>query len=140
MRCVKTAATLNPMAIQWRSFATACLLALFAARALAAGPTLDAQLLNQVELAKKKAASVQVRVTGIELIDPASVGEKPKAGQGHLHYRVDDGPVIATTATKLSFHELTSGQHHIVVLLAGNDHRPLGPSKSLDLEVPSSGQ
>ena len=140
MRRVKRAPTLNLVAIQWKSLATACLLALFAARALAGGPTLDAQLLNPVELAKKKAASVQVRVTGIELIDPASVGEKPKAGQGHLHYRVDDGPVIATTATKLSFHELTPGQHHIVVLLAGNDHRPLGPSKSLDLEVPSSDQ
>jgi hypothetical protein len=33
--------------------ALACLLALFAASALAARPTLDAQLLNQVELAKK---------------------------------------------------------------------------------------
>ena len=126
------------MAIEWRNVATVFLSTLFfAASALAAGPTLDAQLLNQDALAKKKAASVQARVTGIELIDPASVGEKPKAGQGHLHYRVDDGPVIATTATKLSFHELTPGKHRIVVMLAGNDHTPLGPSKSLDLEVPS---
>ena len=46
--------------------------------------------------------------------------------------------MIATTATKLSFHELTPGKHHIDVMLAGNDHKPLGPSKSLDLEVPSS--
>ena len=128
------------MWIQRRSFAPACLFVLFAASALAAGPTLDAQLLNQVELAKKKAASVQARVTGIQLVDPASVGEKPNAGQGHLHYRVDDGPVIATTATKLSFHELTPGKHHIDVMLAGNDHKPLGPSKSFDLEVPSSDQ
>ena len=84
MRCEKRVRTLNLMAIQWRSFALACLFALFAASALAAGPTLDAQLLNQVELAKKKAASVQARVTGIQLVDPASVGEKPNPGQGHL--------------------------------------------------------
>jgi len=128
------------VAIQWRSVATVLLIALFAGRVLAAGPTLEAQLLNETALAKKQTASVQVRVTGMELIDPASVAEKPNAGQGHLHYRVDDGPVIATTATKLSFHELTPGRHHIVVVLAGNDHKPLGPSKSLDFEVPSSGQ
>jgi hypothetical protein len=28
--------------------------------------------------------------------------------------------------------------YNIVVMLAGNDHEPLGLSKSLDLEVPSS--
>lgn len=129
------------MAIEWRHLSTVWLCALFlAGSAVAAEPTLDAQLLNQDALAKKATASVQTRVTGIRLIDPASVGEKPKSGQGHLHYRVDDGPVIATTATKLSFHKLTPGKHHIVVMLAGNDHKPLGPSKSLDVEVPSSSQ
>ena len=76
-------------------------------------------------------AIVQVEVKGIDLIDPAKTGEKPAAGQGHLHYRVDRQPVIATTATKLSFHELGPGPHTIEVMLAANDHTPLGPMTTL---------
>ena len=75
-------------------------------------------------------------MSGIQLVDPASVQEKPKAGQGHLHYRVDDGPVIATTAPKLSFHELSPGEHRFELTLAGNDHQPLMPSKTLRVTVP----
>ncbi|HWN81304.1 MAG TPA: hypothetical protein VNM87_04355 [Candidatus Udaeobacter sp.] len=76
-------------------------------------------------------AIVQVDVKGIDLIDPAKTGEKPAPGQGHLHYRVDRQPVIATTATKLSFHELGPGPHTIEVMLAANDHSPLGPMATL---------
>ena len=65
-------------------------------------------------------------MTGVKLIYPALTNKRPTKGQGHLHYRVDDGPVIATTTTKLSFHELTSGKHQIVVMLANNDHSPTG--------------
>jgi hypothetical protein len=102
----------------------------------AGAATLTARLIDAENKAKKKAATVEVTVKGCALIDPATVGEKPKAGQGHLHYRVDDGPVIATTATKLSFHELTSGTHKIVVMLAANDHSPLGPQETLTVTVP----
>jgi hypothetical protein len=78
-------------------------------------------------------AIVQVEVKGVDLIDPAKTGEKPAAGQGHLHYRVDRQPIIATTATKLSFHELGPGPHTIEVMLAANDHTPLGPTTTLRL-------
>lgn len=60
----------------------------------------------------------------------------PIKGQGHLHYRVDDGPVIATTSAKLSFHGLASGKHKIVVMLANNDHSPAGPQQTLEVTVP----
>jgi hypothetical protein len=66
------------------------------------------------------------------------VGEKPMKGQGHLHYRVDDGPVIATTSTKLSFHDLKPGAHKIEVVLAANDHNPLGPKATLNVTVPGN--
>ena len=78
-------------------------------------------------------AMVDVEVKGIDLIDPAKTGEKPEKGQGHLHYRVDRQPVIATTATKLSFHDLGPGPHTIEVMLAANDHSPLGPMTTLRL-------
>ena len=101
-----------------------------------AAPTLTATLIDPEKKAKEKTATVQVTVTGVQLIDPASVKEHPANGQGHLHYRVDDGPVIATTAPKLSFHELTSGQHKILVMLAANDHSPLGPQQTLTVTIP----
>ena len=100
--------------------------------------TLNASLVDADAKAKKQAATVKVDVTGIKIVDPATVNEKPMAGQGHLHYQVDDGPVVATTAMKLSFHGLKPGAHHIKVVLAANDHSPLGPEKTLDVTVPTS--
>lgn len=99
-------------------------------------PTLTATLVDAEKKAKQKAATVEVKTTGIELIDPATVNEQPKAGQGHLHYQVDGGPIIAITTTKLSFHGLTPGAHKIVVMLAGNDHNPLGPEQTLEVKIP----
>jgi hypothetical protein len=101
-------------------------------------PTLTAKLVDQEAKAKKKAATVEATVTGLEIIDPATVNEVAKAGQGHLHYQVDDGPIIATTVLKLSFHELTPGKHMIKVSLAGNDHKALGPEQTLNVDVPAS--
>jgi len=91
---------------------------------------------NPEHNAKEHAATVQVNVAGVEMVDPAAVKETPKEGQGHLHYQVDNGPVVATTATKLSFHDLSPGQHTIVVMLAGNDHSPVGPKTTLNVTVP----
>ena len=99
-------------------------------------PTLTATLVDAEKKAAQKAATVEVKTTGIDLIDPAKANEVAKAGQGHLHYQVDDGPIIATTTTKLSFHGLSSGAHKIVVMLAGNDHNPLGPQQTLDVTIP----
>jgi len=113
------------------------LAALVATATGAAAPTFDATLQNAEANAKKANATVAVSVSGLQLVDPASVKEQPKAGQGHLHYRVDDGPVIATTAPKLSFHELSSGEHRFELTLVGNDHQPLMASKTLSVTVPA---
>jgi hypothetical protein len=99
-------------------------------------PTLTATLVDPQKKAQQKAATVEVKTTGINLIDPAKANEMAKPGQGHLHYQVDDGPVIATPATKLSFHGLASGAHKIVIMLAGNDHNPLGPQQTLEVTIP----
>ena len=98
--------------------------------------TLAASLVDAEKNAKEKTATVEVRVTGVELIDPAKTTKQPMKGQGHLHYQVDSGPVIATTSPKLSFHELSPGKHKIVVMLANNDHSPAGPQQVLEVTVP----
>jgi hypothetical protein len=99
---------------------------------------LSATLVDPEKKAQEQAATVEVKVTGVQLIDPAAVHEKPQPGEGHLHYQVDADPVIATTATKLSFHELSSGEHTIRVMLAGNDHKPMGPQETLTVTIPTS--
>ena len=99
-------------------------------------PGLTAELVDAQAKAKQKAATVKVSVTGVRLVDPGLVKEKPRKGQGHLHYRVDNGPVVATTAAKLSFHELSPGAHKIHVALAANDHTPLGPEQTLTVTIP----
>jgi hypothetical protein len=106
--------------------------------AASSGATLSARLVDPEKKAHAQAATVEVKVTNLQLIDPGSVGEKPNKEQGHLHYRLDDGPVIATPTPKLSFHGLTPGKHRLVVALAGNDHKPLGPEATLEVTVPPS--
>lgn len=98
----------------------------------------SASLINPEMEAKKKGATVQVKAPGIDIVDPASKNNVAKLGEGHIHYQVDNGPVIATTATKLSFHNLTPGRHKIVVMIAGNNHEPLGPQQTLWVNVPQS--
>jgi hypothetical protein len=98
--------------------------------------SLTATLVDPEAKAKKQAATVKVETRGVRIVDPALSGEKPIAGQGHLHYQVDDGPVIATTALKLSFHGLKPGPHGIMVQLAANDHSPLGPEQKLTVTIP----
>ena len=98
--------------------------------------SLTAQLVNPEKEAREKAATVQVKVTGVKIVDPELTHGQSRKGEGHIHYRFDDGPVIATTASKLSFHELSSGKHKIAVMLAGNDHRPLGPRETLNVNIP----
>lgn len=101
-----------------------------------ATPELSAKLSDPEKKASEHTATVEVKVVGIQLIDPAAVNEQPQQGQGHLHYQVDTGPVIATTTTKLSFHELSSGSHEITVMLVSSDHQPLGPRETLTVNIP----
>jgi uncharacterized protein DUF6130 len=101
-----------------------------------ARPQLTAALVDAEKNAARGTATVTVKVMGLNLTDPATVKEVPKPGQGHLHYQLDDGPVVATTTPKLSFHGLKPGEHRVVVMLAGNDHEPLGPQETLSVRVP----
>ena len=120
------------------SLATLALgLVLGAARAVAA-PALDAELINEPANARNASAVIRVAVSGIDLVDPDDAGADARAGQGHLEYRLDGGPVIATTVSKLAFQELAPGSHNVVVSLAGNDGEPLGPKETVPILIPSA--
>ena len=103
-------------------------------------PAMTAKLVDPEKKAASRAATVEVTTSGIELVDPALSNEKAVPGQGHLHYQLDKGPIVATPSAKLSFHELPPGAHTIVVMLAGNDHKPLGPQQQLTVTVPAQTQ
>jgi lipoprotein-anchoring transpeptidase ErfK/SrfK len=103
-------------------------------------PVMTAKLIDAEKKASGRAATVEVTTSGVELVDPAISMEKAVPGQGHLHYQVDKGPIIATPSAKLSFHELGPGAHTILVVLAGNDHKPLGPQQQLNVTVPAQPQ
>lgn len=77
--------------------------------------------------------AIATRITAEEVKARMDRGEPL---QGHLHYQVDDGPVIATTTTKLSFHNLTAGSHKIMVVLANNDHTSTGVEQTLEVKIP----
>jgi len=96
----------------------------------------SASLVDPEQKAQEQTAAVEVKVVGIQLIDSAAVNEQPQSGQAHLHYQLDNGPIIATNTTKLSFHELSPGPHKITVMLVGNDHQLLGPKETLTLSIP----
>lgn len=114
------------------------LLTFGAVAAHAAGPSLDAELIDADVNAAKGNALIQVTVLDMDLIDADDAGGTPRKGQGHLHYRVDDGPVIATSVKKLAFHELQPGPHKIHVALVGNDHKPIGPEETVTVMIPTA--
>lgn len=109
---------------------------LFAAAASAQEPAMNAKLVDAGANGLKQLATVELNVKGIRIVDPSTVREKARKGQGHIHFQIDGGPVVDTTATTLSFRELPYGKHTITVTLAGNDHRPLGPAQSLGVTIP----
>ncbi len=99
-------------------------------------PSVRAELVDPVKKAAKGWATVKAQPLGVNIVDPALAQDMPRKGEGHFHYQVDSGPVIATTAAKLSFHELSRGNHKITVTLVGNDHLPVAAPVVLSLTVP----
>lgn len=83
----------------------------------------------------QRGAGVLVHVAGIRLVDPG-LDPELAADEGHLHYRVDDGPVLETSATNVAFTDLAKGRHFVSVSLAANDHSPLGPAETVVVRIP----
>ena len=100
------------------------------------GPSIWVRLVDEEQKAKEDSATVQVHVSGFRMVDPDRARGRAVAGQGHLHYRIDQGPAIATTSSKLTFHDLTPGQHTIEVQAVGNDHQRLTDMQKLTITIP----
>jgi hypothetical protein len=97
-----------------------------------------------------------VRLTGFKL-SAANFGKAPKAGEGHLLFRMDggrydhprfvgangrliteagtDGKYTPSVKLWVRYSGLAAGDHTVVVFLAGNNHRRLGPSARITFPV-----
>jgi hypothetical protein len=100
------------------------------------GVSFSAVLLHPRKSAAGRSVDIAVHVSGIQLVDPDLTNGQAKRGQAHLTYRVDYGPVVVTTATRLEFARLPSGNHEIIVALAANDGAPLGPHRIFHVRIP----
>ncbi len=97
-----------------------------------------ASLVDAERNSRQGAAVIKVDITrDVRLVNPDETTGKPVSGEGHLHYQLDDGPVIATTANKLGFHGLDEGNHLVKVILVGNDHKPISPLQKINLRIAS---
>lgn len=109
-------------------------------------PRLSANLVDPQRNARNQSIVVETRATGVEIVDPERA--RPAEGsreyadrqagvrQAHYHYQLDDGPVIATTADRLSFHDVEPGEHTVTIRLADAEHQPVGAEQQLTIEIP----
>jgi hypothetical protein len=97
------------------------------------------ELLNPAHEAQEAAMAVQVsEIQGVKIVDPDKEKEQPKTGEAHIHYQLDNGPIVATTVQKLTFHGLTPGKHTITITLAANNHAALTDPQKLDFDIPAN--
>lgn len=106
----------------------------------AAAPAFSVRLVAPEKLARQRSVLMQVTAPNIELVEPTQASGAPREGQGHLHYQVDQGPIIDTANPVLTLHALAFGRHTVAVEIAGNDHRPLGPPQVLVVTIPEAAE
>ena len=99
------------------------------------GPRLRAQLADKEKNLQRRLAVVDVDVQGVALADPTS-NQYSMPGQGHLRFRLDNGPYILPLNNRIAFEALTPGKHTIEVTLADNNYRLIAPKIELQITVP----
>lgn len=100
------------------------------------GPLLTATLVNPKANAQNHKAVIKVQTDGLKIVDPAKVNQEPRLDEGHIQYRLDNGPVQNTTLNTWTFEHLSRGEHLIRVALASNDGHQFGSGKWLKVNVP----
>jgi hypothetical protein len=88
--------------------------------------TLTAKLMDEAMMSKDKMAMTDVKVSGVKLAHHGS----------HLHYQIDDSPIIVTNDTMLSFANLSSGKHTINVTVVDAKHQPLAGPETIEVNIP----
>jgi hypothetical protein len=104
--------------------------------------------------------TAKVKLAGFTL-SPKTVGKKPKQGQGHLHFSIDDGKYdqpkysgkngqlavklgvngkySPSVAPSITYKGLPAGKHTLEVYLANNDHSNTGVEAKTMFTVEGAG-
>ncbi|MBE0481505.1 MAG: hypothetical protein IBX68_11070, partial [Dehalococcoidia bacterium] len=104
-------------------------------------PTIRITSPEQNEIVTGNETTVEVEVENFELVD--EIGEMAEEGRGHIIYYLDIEPPtepnmpalpenenatwVATPDTSYTFENVTAGPHTVYVQLVNNDHTPLDP-------------
>lgn len=102
------------------------------------GPLMTADFVDKYANAGERRAVIDVHTDGVQMVDPAGTGNMPSVSQAHVQYQVDDGTPVNTTSRRIQLDNLSPGEHHIQVALAGNDNKPMGRETMLNLHIPGS--
>lgn len=70
------------------------------------------------------------------IVDSASAHFEPKLDGAHIRYQLDGGAVHDSTSKSWTFDNLSSGVHHINVVLASSDNQQMGKGKILKVRIP----
>lgn len=100
------------------------------------GPLLIVKFVNQKENAQHRRAVIEVQTDGLKMVDPVVGNHEPRSDEGHIQYRLDNGPIQNTTSITWTFDHLSPGKHLIRVAVASNDNHQLGEEKALKVCVP----
>lgn len=95
-----------------------------------------AELVKPAANSKRGVALLSIHVIGLQIVDPIEVDEVPKAGEGHVHVQLNDGPILAVPSLKMRLTHIAPGQHVIKVMLHANDHSPIGSGTEVPLLIP----
>lgn len=101
-----------------------------------AGPEVTAELVKPAANSKKGVALLSIHVIGLQIVDPIEVDEIPKAGEGHVHVQLNDGPILAVPSLHMRLTRIPPGQHVIKVMLHANDHSPIGSGTEVSFLIP----
>lgn len=96
---------------------------------------LRARVLDPEINARQHSAGVEVEVQNVFVHHPEFANQSGMQ-DGILQFQADTCPVILTTDTRMTFQQLSSGTHAIVVRLLGLDNRPLAPEVKLQVRIP----
>jgi hypothetical protein len=100
------------------------------------GPLLVASLVNPDMNARNHKAVIEVQTDGLKIVDPAAVNDEPSVDEGHIEYRLDNGPIENTTSKTWSFEHLSAGEHLIRVALVTSDNHQIGKESKLRVKIP----
>ncbi len=93
------------------------------------------RLVKTEEFAKQHKALVEAQVYGLELVSPGQ-NQAPNEYQGHIVYRVDNGPEQTAANERFEIAGLSLGNHTIAVHLADNEGHAISPEHRLLVRIP----